>query len=115
MRSNTHTLSPSRSLLLRHRTHIDCKIVVACSGSGTIFELLRLKRPFIAVTNDALMNSHQSEIADAMAEEGYLVSAGLSNLQKAIAEGRWQRVKPFPQAADPNPFLAILQSHMNMV
>lgn len=59
-------------------------IVVSHAGTGSILDTLRLKKPLIVVTNSALMDNHQQEVADRFELEGYLASITTEQL----AQGR---------------------------
>ena len=52
----------------------------ADTGSGTIIETLRVQPnapALIAVANTSLMDNHQVELVDALAEQGYLIAGQL--------------------------------------
>ena len=42
------------------------------TGSGTILDVLRLKKPLIVVPNSSLLDNHQQELADALEDLGHL-------------------------------------------
>ena len=44
------------------------RLVISHAGSGSIFEALALCKPLIVVVNEALMDNHQAELADARTE-----------------------------------------------
>ncbi|CAN4090887.1 unnamed protein product [Withania somnifera] len=44
------------------------------SGSGSIFETLRLGKPLIVVVNEDLMDNHQSELAEELAERTFTIA-----------------------------------------
>ncbi|KAM7272493.1 hypothetical protein ACFE04_027156 [Oxalis oulophora] len=56
------------------------------SGSGSIFESLRLGKPLIVVVNEDLMDNHQSELAEELAEMKHLYCARPQSLHQTIAE-----------------------------
>lgn len=43
------------------------------SGSGTILDALRMAVPLIVVPNEELLDNHQVELAEALAEQEYVV------------------------------------------
>ena len=45
------------------------------TGAGTILDVLRLQKPLIVVPNTALMDNHQVELADALADLGHVKAA----------------------------------------
>lgn len=53
-------------------------VVISHAGSGTILEALRLpdevKPKLVVVPNETLMDNHQAELAQALAEQSYLVA-----------------------------------------
>jgi len=55
------------------------------AGSGSIFETLRLAKPLIVVVNEDLMDNHQSELAEELADRKHLYCASPQTLQQTIA------------------------------
>jgi len=45
------------------------------AGSGTLLEALHLGKTVIAVPNESLMDNHQAEVAEALAEQGYIIQS----------------------------------------
>lgn len=67
-------------------------------GSGTILDALRIAVPIIVVPNPDLLDNHQVELAEALAEQDYVVHGKLEQLPKALqdAEQLRQRQKAWP-------------------
>ena len=63
-------------------------LVISHCGAGILLESLRANNPkktevttkCIAVVNETLMHNHQSEIADALSEDNYIVKANVGNV-----------------------------------
>nr|XP_043621493.1 UDP-N-acetylglucosamine transferase subunit ALG13 homolog isoform X2 [Erigeron canadensis] len=64
------TFCPSIADYLR-----SASLVISHAGSGSIFETLRLAKPLIVVVNEDLMDNHQSELAEELAERKHLFCA----------------------------------------
>ena len=56
------------------------------TGSGSIFETLRLGKPLIVVVNEDLMDNHQSELAEELADRKHLYCARPQTLHQTIAD-----------------------------
>ncbi|KAI8324113.1 N-acetylglucosaminyldiphosphodolichol N-acetylglucosaminyltransferase Alg13 [Martensiomyces pterosporus] len=82
-------------------------LVICHAGTGSILEALHSRKPAIVVVNRRLMDNHQSEIATALAREGYLVASEPDELASAVAEGQFTKLRPYPRA-DPQPIGEIL-------
>lgn len=67
-------------------------------GSGTILDALRMSVPIIVVPNEELLDNHQVELAEALAEQEYVVHGKLYKLSQALedAEKLRQRHKAWP-------------------
>lgn len=92
---NTHALKRSISITnARMRT-----------GSGSILDALRTGVPIIVVPNETLLDNHQVELAEALAEQEYVVHGRLAQLSQALADAEklrqrgleWPPVNSGPQ------------------
>ncbi|XP_073019416.1 uncharacterized protein [Primulina eburnea] len=75
------TFSPSIADHLR-----SASLVISHVGSGSIFETLQLRKPLIVVVNEDLMDNHQSELAEELAERKHLFCARPQTLFNTISE-----------------------------
>ncbi|CAI4222654.1 unnamed protein product [Auanema sp. JU1783] len=71
------------------------KVVIGHAGAGTIMEALKLTKPFIAVINENLMNNHQVELANALAEKNHLLFCNPRNLSETIKNPKLFTLDPF--------------------
>ncbi|KAF2718773.1 glycosyltransferase family 1 protein [Polychaeton citri CBS 116435] len=61
-------------------------VCISHAGSGTILDALRLSLPLIVVPNESLLDNHQVELAEALAEQSYVVHGKLSSLSQALED-----------------------------
>ncbi|KAK7467034.1 N-acetylglucosaminyldiphosphodolichol N-acetylglucosaminyltransferase catalytic subunit alg13 [Stygiomarasmius scandens] len=86
-------------------------LVVSHAGSGTILDVLRMKKPLIVVPNPTLLDNHQEELALALEHLGYLKSSTPSNLETSIQEFEPSSLQEFPPF-EPSRFRDLLDQEM---
>ena len=65
------------------------RLVICHGGPATMSELMRRKRPFVAIANPALAHDHQSDTLAAMSRRGWCVwCRSLDDLPQAIQRAR---------------------------
>ncbi|MHB0954806.1 MAG: PssE/Cps14G family polysaccharide biosynthesis glycosyltransferase [Pirellulaceae bacterium] len=75
-------------------------LIVCHSGTGTVFELLNLRKAFITVPNRRLKDDHQADLVKALESEGWCNCCWeLSHLRVHLANMR--HCEPYP--ANPGP------------
>eukprot|EP00088_Acartia_fossae_P015003 TRINITY_DN18117_c0_g1_i1.p1 TRINITY_DN18117_c0_g1~~TRINITY_DN18117_c0_g1_i1.p1 ORF type:complete len:172 (-),score=10.76 TRINITY_DN18117_c0_g1_i1:97-582(-) len=77
-------------------------LIISHAGAGTCLEALGLNKELVVVINDSLMGNHQVELAEKLADEGYLQYATLSTLEPVLSSLPSHQRKAFPK---PNPQL----------
>ncbi|XP_010528864.1 PREDICTED: UDP-N-acetylglucosamine transferase subunit ALG13 homolog [Tarenaya hassleriana] len=84
------TFSPSIQDYLR-----SASLVISHAGSGSIFETLKLGRPLIVVVNEDLMDNHQCELAEELAERKHLFYARPQTLCRTVASMDLDSLVPY--------------------
>uniref|UniRef100_A0A8R1DJR4 UDP-N-acetylglucosamine transferase subunit ALG13 n=1 Tax=Caenorhabditis japonica TaxID=281687 RepID=A0A8R1DJR4_CAEJA len=74
-------------------------IIIGHAGAGTCLEALALQKPFITVTNDKLMDNHQTELADKLSDDGHLLQCTPMTLADSILNENLFKLRPFKPAA----------------
>ncbi|KAJ1960710.1 N-acetylglucosaminyldiphosphodolichol N-acetylglucosaminyltransferase catalytic subunit alg13 [Dispira parvispora] len=111
------TLLPAQGLKVRgysYKADIasdvqEADLVISHAGSGSILECLELGKPLVAVVNTRLMDNHQQELAEALAERNHLVATTPDSLLRTLQERKYRSLKPFPPS-DPTVFARLLDS-----
>jgi len=71
-------------------------LVISHAGSGTILDVLRMRKPLIVIPNETLLDNHQEELASALADLRHLKASTISALPDAIKTLEPQQFVPFP-------------------
>uniref|UniRef100_A0A7S0EDY8 UDP-N-acetylglucosamine transferase subunit ALG13 n=1 Tax=Hanusia phi TaxID=3032 RepID=A0A7S0EDY8_9CRYP len=71
-------------------------LIVSHAGAGSVMESLRMGKKLVVVANQALMDNHQMELADAMAARGLVDVATPHNIAEVIGSGRYKKLKSPP-------------------
>ena len=89
-------------------------LIISHAGAGTVMEALRLQKRLIVVINTMLMNNHQEELAEAMAERGHLLM--VEKPEKLDESQTWVSFDKFEptiyEGGDDNSFASLLDSHL---
>ncbi|KAG6525987.1 UDP-N-acetylglucosamine transferase subunit ALG13 homolog [Zingiber officinale] len=70
-------------------------LIISHAGSGSIFETLQLGKSLIVVVNEDLMDNHQSELAEELAERKHLFYARPQMLQQTIETMDLETLVPY--------------------
>jgi beta-1,4-N-acetylglucosaminyltransferase len=88
-----------------------CSLVISHAGAGSIFESLGAGKPLMVVVNDALMENHQWEIADAMRDAKHCAAVSATDLVSGLRDFKPADLLPLPPA-DLGPVRAILAEEL---
>ncbi|VDK46390.1 unnamed protein product [Anisakis simplex] len=72
-------------------------IVIAHGGAGTCLEILELSKAGFVVINEHLMDNHQTELVERLAELGHIIYATPAKLVTALETADVSCLKPFSQ------------------
>ncbi|EXJ73854.1 uncharacterized protein A1O5_03616 [Cladophialophora psammophila CBS 110553] len=85
-------------LAVKGRSQVDEGMVISHAGSGSVLDALRIGVPIVVVPNTDLLHNHQVELAEALAEQEYVIHGKLGSLADSIAsvEELRKRMKKWP-------------------
>jgi beta-1,4-N-acetylglucosaminyltransferase len=68
-------------------------MVISHAGSGSILDALRVGVPIVVVPNTDLLHNHQVELAEALAEQEYVIHGSVAALSLAVEKAEALRSK----------------------
>lgn len=77
----------------------NCELVIGHAGAGTCLEVLHRRKPLIVVINEDLMDNHQTELAEDLEKNGYLIHCTCKTLKDVLKKDLSQ-LKPYPKPKD---------------
>ncbi|RWR79735.1 UDP-N-acetylglucosamine transferase subunit ALG13 isoform X1 [Cinnamomum micranthum f. kanehirae] len=87
------TFSPSIADYMK-----SASLIISHAGSGSIFESLQLSKPLIVVVNEDLMDNHQIELAEELAERKHLLFTRPQTLYETVRTMDLESRIPYPPA-----------------
>ena len=91
----------------------EASLVIGHAGAGTILETLRAGTNLVVVTNPDLMDDHQTDLANAMQREEYLLQATCKTLTNVLTKLKRIKLKQYP-AFDPKPFINMCDEELGL-
>ncbi|TDH65368.1 hypothetical protein CCR75_002991 [Bremia lactucae] len=82
---------------LYKRDVAEADLIISHAGAGSIMDSLALNKNLVVVVNTMLMDNHQTELAEAMADLKYCIQTNVQGLQKVLETGDWNDLKQYPQ------------------
>jgi beta-1,4-N-acetylglucosaminyltransferase len=71
-------------------------LIISHAGAGSVMESLRLRKPLVVVVNNALMDNHQIELAEALGRDGYLFYSESPDDLIPLLQMNDIKCKPYP-------------------
>lgn len=70
-------------------------LIISHAGAGSCLEALEAKKPLIVVTNESLMDNHQTELAEQLYKDGHLYYCTYNTLLNTLQTADLSKLKPF--------------------
>lgn len=86
-------------------------LVISHAGAGSIMDALSARKKLVVVVNTALMDNHQTELAEAMAAQRYCVQTEPQGLQRVLETADLEALVPYPDP-DEDAFPALVDQTM---
>jgi len=93
---------------------LQADLIISHAGAGTCLEVLGYKKKLIVVVNEKLMDNHQSELAEKLADCGYVDYSSVNNLATLLQTCSLTPTNYFPQT-DKSLFQNFLMKQLNMI
>lgn len=88
-------------------------LIISHAGAGTCIDVLTQKNvPLVVVVNDQLMDNHQTELADQLASDGYIVACKPDGLAKQLSDIPKVQFRQYARGSA-KPFVSLLNRMMN--
>lgn len=86
-------------------------LVIGHGGAGTCLDVLIAEKPLLVVVNDALMDNHQTELANQLSEDSYIRACSVSDLPDVLKDFHLKPLKKM-QPGNASPFFEALDDLM---
>lgn len=71
-------------------------LIISHAGAGSVMDALSARKKLVVVVNTALMDNHQTELAEAMADGKYCVQTSPEGLQQVLETADLDALVPYP-------------------
>ncbi|KAJ3294952.1 DNA binding protein [Borealophlyctis nickersoniae] len=88
-------------------------LVISHAGSGSILEALDMGKKLLVVVNETLMDNHQMELAEALAEEGVLAWSTVEGMLDKVKDCALEGCKPY-EKGNPDVFINLLRKKLGI-
>lgn len=87
-------------------------LIISHAGAGTCIDVLTERNvPLVVVVNDQLMDNHQTELADQLASDGYIIACKPEGLAKQLTGITGVQFRPYVRGSA-KPFVSLLNRMM---